>query len=660
MKGQSHATTTTLAEAQEHFRLLVSGVLEHAIFLMDTQGYIRTWNAGAENIKGYRPAEIIGQHFSRFYPPEAVASGKPARALATALSEGHYREEGWRVRKDGTLFWASVVISAVRDEAGQHTGFLKITRDLTDRKRAEDALRESEEKFRLMVEAVKDYAIFMLDPNGHVASWNPGAERIKGYTADEILGSHFSRFYPEAEVAAEKPQKELAIAVEQGRYEEEGWRVRKDGTTFWASVIITPVWDEKHTLRGFAKVTQDLTRRLQAEQQQMQLLREQAARAEAEKTNQAKDEFLAVLSHELRTPLNAIVGWAHLLRAAPNLDDTQVARGLEAIDRNATIQTQIVSDVLDISRMTSGKIRLTPRRVDPAEVVSAALDTVRPAAAAKGIELRASRPEQAAFVYADADRLQQVIWNVLQNAIKFTPSGGHVEATVARRTSHVEISIADTGAGIAPDFLPHVFESFRQADSSSSRKHGGLGLGLAIVKQLVELHGGRVEARSEGEGKGTTVSVRLPLMPLAADVPGPPVGHRPTPRLSGVSVLVVDDHADTRELVALALKQAGATVVTAAGAGEGLAALRAERPDVLLCDIEMPGESGYELMQKVRALPPNAGGLTPAIALTAYARDEDRVRTLLAGFQRHLPKPVRPDELASAVAALAGTIRDPL
>jgi hypothetical protein len=662
VRRRSHAAGT-LAEAQEHFRLLVSGVREHAIFLMDTEGRIQTWNTGAEAMKGYRAEEIIGQHFSRFYLPEEVAAGKPQRELEIAEAEGHYREEGWRVRKDGSLFWASVTISAVRDESGQLGGFLKMTRDLTDKKRAEDALKESEEKLRLMVEAVNDYAIFMLDPHGLVASWNPGAERIKGYRVDEIVGSHFSRFYPKEDVDSRKPDRELEIAVADGRYQEEGWRIRKDGTTFWASVTISPVRDPAGTLRGFVKVTQDLTERRHAEQQRLELLREQAARAEAEKVNQVKDEFLAMLSHELRTPLNAIVGWAHLLRAAPQLDQTQVAKGLEAIDRNAAIQTQIVSDVLDISRMTSGKVRLNPRRVDPGEVVNAAIDTVRPAAEAKRVNVGVSLPEEPAFVYADGDRLQQVVWNVLQNAVKFTPSGGRVEVRVERRKSSVEIAVTDTGAGIGPEFLPHVFETFRQADSSSSRRHGGLGLGLAIVKQLVELHGGRVTAESKGEGRGTTVRVRLPLMPLSVDPAAPAPqreGQRPLPQLGGVSVLVVDDHTDARELVAVALQQAGAKVVTAADAAERLAALRERRPDVLLCDLEMPGEDGYEMMRKVRALPANAGGLTPAIALTAYARDEDRVRTLLAGFQRHVAKPVRPDELAAAVAALAGATRPPM
>ena len=508
------------------------------------------------------------------------------------------------------------------------------------------------------MEAVKDYAVFLLDPTGHVVSWNTGAERIKGYTADEIIGSHFSRFYTPPDLASGKPARELAIAEKDGRYHEEGWRLRKDGTTFWASVTITPVRDEKGVLHGFAKVTQDLTEKMKSEQQQAQLVREQAAREEAEKTNRLKDEFLAVLSHELRTPLNAIVGWAHLLRSSPTLAPTQIGRGLEAIERNANIQTQIVSDVLDVSRMTSGKIRLSPRRMDPGEIVSAAIDTVRPAADAKRQDLKCHLPKAPEYVYGDPDRLQQVIWNLLQNAVKFTPAGGRIEATLARRDSHVELVISDTGIGIEPGFLPYVFDTFRQADSSSSRRHGGLGLGLAIVKRLVELHGGQVEAHSEGQGRGTAITVRLPLMPLLPGAAGVSRdGNGTTVRLDGVSVLVVDDHADTRELVATALIQAGATVFTAADAVEGLSEMRARRPDVLLCDLEMPGESGFEMMQKVRALPSAEGGLTPAIALTAYARDEDRVRTLSVGFQRHISKPARPDEITKAIAALAGATR---
>jgi hypothetical protein len=647
-----------LAEAQEHFRLLVARVEDYAVFLLDPGGHVITWNAGAERIQGYRAEEIIGQHFSVFYRPEDAQSGRPGRELEAARREGHYREEGWRLRQDGTPFWAGVVLTAVRDADGEISGFLKITRDLTERRRREEALRQSEERFRLLVETVEDYAIFMLDPEGNVASWNRGAERIKGYRAHEILGRHFSGFYRAEDVQSGHPQHELATARAEGRYHEEGWRVRKDGSLFWADVTITAVRDDTGTLRGFAKVTRDLTQRREAELRQLELVREQAARGEAEKANQVKDEFLAVLSHELRTPLNAIVGWAHLLRSPGSLPPEQVTRGLEAIERNATIQTQIVSDVLDISRITSGKIRLSPRRVDVRDVVTAAVDTTRLAAEAKQIDLRVTLPPDPQFVWADADRLQQVLWNVLANAVKFTPKGGRVEATLAVRDSRVELTVRDNGIGIGPEFLPHIFESFRQADSSSSRTHGGLGLGLAIVKRIVELHGGQVDAQSEGEGRGTAVTVTLPVLSVTgSDAAARSSGAPAATQLDGISVLLVEDHADSRELLTAMLEGLGAVVYGAAGSREGLALLRKARPDVLVSDVEMPGESGYVLIQKVRGLPPEAGGLTPAIALTAYARPDDRMQALAAGFQAHLAKPALPEELAAAIAAVVGWTR---
>jgi PAS domain S-box-containing protein len=650
--------STTFAEAQEHFRLLVAGVEDYAIFLLDADGHVMSWNAGAERIKGYEAQEIIGKHFSIFYRPEDVQSGHPRRELEIARREGHYREEGWRVRKDGTLFWASVVLNAVRDSDGEISGYLKITRDLTDRRQADEALRQSEARFRLLVDSVEDYAIFMLDPQGHVASWNRGAERIKGYRADEILGRHFSAFYSPEDVRSGHPLHELAVARSEGRYEEEGWRVRKDGSLFWADVTITAVRDDTGTLRGFAKVTRDLTQRRESEQQQLQLFREQAARVEAERTNQIKDEFLAVLSHELRTPLNAIVGWAHLLRAPDRLPPEQVTRGLEAIERNATIQTQIVSDVLDISRITSGKVRLSPRGVDVRDVVTAAVDTTRLAAEAKRIDLRTTLPADPQFAWADADRLQQVVLNLLSNAVKFTPSGGRVDATLATRDSRIELTVRDTGIGMAPEFLPHVFETFRQADSSSSRSHGGLGLGLAIVKRLVELHGGEVRAQSEGEGRGTVMSFTLPVLPVTGAAVAAHSGEAAaTTRLDGLSILLVEDHADSRDLLTAILEGLGAAVYSAASAAEGLALLRKARPDVLVSDLEMPGESGYVLIQKIRALPPEAGGLTPAIALTAYVRADERMQALAAGFQAHLAKPALPEQLAASIAAVVGWTR---
>jgi PAS domain S-box-containing protein len=646
---------STHSEAQEHFRLLVAGVEDYAIFLLDPDGHVISWNKGAERIKGYRADEIVGQHLSVFYRPEDVKAGRPERMLETARTTGHSREEGWRKRKDGTLFWASVTLSRIEDPPGTLAGFIKITRDLTQRRQAEEILRESEERFRLLVDTVVDYAIFMLDPNGNVASWNRGAERIKGYAPSEIIGRHFSVFYRPEDVRSGHPAEELEIATREGRYEEEGWRVRKDGSVFWAGVTITAVRDSHGVLRGFAKVTRDLTSRRAGEQQRLELAREQAARAEAERANQVKDEFLAVLSHELRTPLNAIVGWAHLLRSPAKLPPDQVVRGLEAIERNATIQTQIVSDVLDISRITSGKVRLAPRRIDVRDVVTAAVDTVRPAAEARRIDLGSTLPPDPVFVWADPDRLQQVAWNLLSNAVKFTPTSGRVGVTVSSQDSKVEVVVRDNGQGIRADFLPHVFESFRQADSSSSRAHGGLGLGLAIVKRLVELHGGEVRAESEGEGRGTTVIVRLPVMSVtttsatAGEEPSAPMT-----RLDGLSVLVVEDHADSRDLLITMLTGVGAVVFSAATAADALALLQTERPNVVLSDLEMPGETGYDLIQKVRALPREQGGLTPAIALTAYAHPDDRVRALAAGFQWHLAKPALPEELSKAVAAVVG------
>jgi PAS domain S-box-containing protein len=656
--GSRKASVSPLDEAREHFRLLVDGVQDYAIFLLDPTGHIVSWNAGAHKMKGYTEDEILGRHFSIFYRPEDVESNHPEEELQTARREGHYREEGWRVRKDGSLFWASVVISAVHDPPGTLAGFLNITRDLTEKRDAEQTLRESEERFRLLVESVRDYAIFMLDPEGRIVSWNAGAQRIKGYRADEIIGRHFSVFYRPEEVQARHPAHELQIAIAEGRYEEEGWRVRKDGTLFWAGVTITAIRDGTGTLRGFAKVTRDLTVRREAAKQELQLFREQTARAEAEKANQVKDEFLAVLSHELRTPLNAIVGWSHLLRSPGRLAPEQFARGLDAIERNATIQNQLVSDVLDISRITSGKVRLSPRRVDANDIVVAAMDSVRLAADAKRIDLRARLPPEPQFVWADPDRLQQVVWNLLSNAVKFTPAGGRVEASLSLRDSRVEMAVSDTGVGIRPDFLPHVFDSFRQADSSSTRAHGGLGLGLAIARRLVELHGGEIEARSEGEGKGATLTVKLPVMPLVTTTGAGDADRLAAPvRLDGITILVVDDHADSRELVATILEGLGASVRSAGSAAEALDLLRIEKPDVLVSDLEMPGESGYDMIQKVRALTPELGGLIPAVALTAYAREEDRARVLAGGFQTHVAKPALPQELADAIAQVVGLTR---
>jgi signal transduction histidine kinase/CheY-like chemotaxis protein len=400
-------------------------------------------------------------------------------------------------------------------------------------------------------------------------------------------------------------------------------------------------------------------RRADAEHERLVAL-ERVARADAERADRTKDEFVATVSHELRTPLNSVLGWARLLRLG-KLDAAATTRAIETIERSAHAQAQIVDDLLDVSRIVRGELRLDVRPVELVPVLEAAIEAVRPAAAARHIAIAAVLTPRAGPVAGDPGRLQQVIWNLLSNAVKFTPPGGRVEVRLDREETEVAIRVRDTGAGIDPAFLPHLFERFRQADSSSTRTHGGLGIGLAIVRHLVEAHGGVVGASSDGPGKGAMFTVRLPVStaaraPRAAPAPLPQLGveARPLAGLERVRVLVVDDDADTLEVLRQVLEAAGAQVVAAASAREALAALSVRPPDVLLSDIGMPGEDGYALIRKVRSLDPSHGGRVPAAALTAYTQLEDRRQALLAGFQIYLSKPIEPAELTAAVARLAG------
>jgi PAS domain S-box-containing protein len=657
----------SLEESEDRYRLLVEGISDYAIFMLDPSGRVLTWNTGAQRIKGYQEAEIIGQHFSRFYPPEALQRGLPDHELRVAAAEGRFEDEGWRVRKDGSLFWASVVITSLRGHSGKLRGFAKVTRDLTQRRAQEEAVRQSEEHFRLLVEGVSDYAIFMLDANGYVMTWNSGARRIKGYIADEIIGQHFSKFYPADAVESGWPEHELQVAIEHGRFVENGWRVRKDGSRFWANVVITALRDDSGRLRGFAKLTRDLSERERAEaaevhgKQREELLEaERSARIAAQRAARMKDEFLATLSHELRTPLNAILGWTQLLQrqGKPKPDDFQ--RALEVIDRNARAQVQLIEDLLDLSRIMAGRIRLDVRETDLGGVVREAIESVEPAAQAKGIAIHRPSDYPFALVSGDPGRLQQVIWNLLSNAIKFTSNGGRVQVSVRRANSHIEISISDTGIGISASFLPHVFDRFSQQDSSATRNYRGLGLGLAISKQLVELHGGSLHADSPGEGQGATFTMSLPILhaeneqPSEANSPDTTRAERlPLPSLGGVRVLVVDDESDARDLIRRVLEQYGAAVTAIASGEEALRILEFSEPQVLISDIGMPGMDGYQLMRRIRASEYGRPRM-PAIALTAFARAEDRKRAILAGFQSHLAKPIDMAELVILVAGLAG------
>jgi PAS domain S-box-containing protein len=975
-----------LRRAEERFHHLVDAVTDYAIFLLDAQGCVATWNAGARRTKGYTEGEVVGQHFSVFYPAEDRAAQKPERILDIVRNHGRYEEEGFRVRKDGTQFWASVTITALRDETGTVTGFAKVTRDLTERKRSEEELRRSEEKFRLLVECVEDYAIYMLDPGGNVTTWNRGAGRMTGYSAEEIMGKNFAVFFPPEDVEAGKASSELATALRDGHTEDEGWRVRKDGTHFWANATLTALRDGHGEHIGFAKVTRDLTLRREAEERGRQLAREHAARAAAElgerrvreseeryralserleivfenvadciiaedrsgrvvlanaaaasmfgyestqtllaaapgevydgidlldengvrvpaerrpntavlagqrtvsatlemrakrsrvdrwvfvragsvlgsdgepelaisiwhdvslerlqerrekflaqataalgmsldrretlanlahslvpgladwcsihvvegdearclavahadphkgkllesfytnfpeqrsddglrwrvirsgesevfndigeetlariaselernaiarevgirsilvapihhrtrvvgaicfvnaesrrtydfshaalaeelgrragvalenvelyadaqralrfaeHASRAKDEFLATVSHELRTPLSAILGWSQVLR--DRVSDPNLKKPLEVINRNALAQVRIIDDILEVSRIITGKFRIEPKPTDLLGITRDAIEAVRPSANAKQIEILFHSTSEYRLLLADPDRLQQVVWNLLTNAVKFTTAGGKIEVRERQLGSDVFLSVTDTGAGIAPDVLSHVFDRFWQADSSTTRRVGGLGLGLALVRHIVELHGGTVEAASAGQGKGATFTIRLPIEAVLqpkAEMDPPPLEQQAliAGMLTGLRILVVDDEEDARDLIGTVLREAGAVVETSHSAADGLAAFKRFRPDVLVSDIGMAGEDGFSFVRSVRSLGATEGGNVPALALTAFARAEDDAQALAAGFTKHVGKPVAPDRLVATLREVA-------
>jgi PAS domain S-box-containing protein len=935
-----------------------------ALFMLTPDGTISFWSRGAALVTGYAPEEMLGQHFSRLYVSEDIRTNKPNRQLAVAREFGRVEDEGFQVCKDGSRLRANLVITTILDEHGELRGFGVVARDVTAKRLAEDELRQSEQRFHGLVDAVVDYAIFMLDLDGYVSTWNAGAARLKGYTAAEIIGEHFSVFYTPEDRAAGKPQRFLEIVRREGRIEDEGFRVKKDGSRFWADVVITTLRGEKGEVTGFAKVTRDLTERRQA---QAELVREQVARAAAEQAGQrvreseeryralssrlqvvfegvadaimaqdsagrivfantaaadvfgfdsaaalmktnadpvssrfdvldrddrpsagpklraadmlvsgpstdgvlhlrdrltgidrwvatrnstvsggggepdlvitiwhdvtperrrerqarfiadatialaaslderlmltslaealvpgvadwcsislvaedafdnvalvqregtapadldrfhrtflestgehgprpairtgqttlldftasdvaqaalvapiklrgetigvialflergtrrydwmhvasveeicrrtssalenarlyaaaqravvraeeasrAKDEFLATVSHELRTPLTAILGWARLL--ADRTKEPALAKPVNVIHRNALAQAKIIDDILDVSRVITGKFRLETKTTEIVSIIRDALEVVRPSAAAKGVALECTTDAAAIDLVADPQRLQQAIWNLLSNAVKFTDAGGKVSVSLRRTEVALVIDVQDTGAGIEASFLPFVFDRFRQADATTTRRIGGLGLGLAIVRHIIELHGGTVSATSEGLGKGSTFSIVLPLRAAAQDVDEV---RRAVPKLaddaagaalSGIKVLVVEDDDDTRDLFVNALSQRGAEVVSAASALAGFQCFREQRPDVIVSDVGMPVEDGYSFIARLRSLPVEEGGEVPALALTAFAGEEDQRRALAAGYTLHAGKPIEPDALSSLVARL--------
>jgi PAS domain S-box-containing protein len=650
---QAEESALTLAqEWQTTFDSIKDGV-----GLLDREGRFLRCNNAMTELLSKPSSEIIGCWYQEVIQ---ATLGSSDAMLFTGVRETRHRQS---IELKSSGRWFSITVDPVLDEGGAFTGAVYILADITDRRRAEAALQASEERFRLLLENVEDYGILFLDTQTHINGWSVGAERILGYHEAEVLGQPGSIIFTPEDREQGEDEKEVNTALAEGRAEDERWHIRKDGTRFWASGMLTPLRDERGQLRGFAKILRDFTERKRAEEERAQLLaREQEARAQAEAANRLKDEFLATLSHELRSPLNAMLGWIRLLNSR-KFDEKTTARAMETIERSAKSQAQLVEDLLDVSRIIRGQLRLNIRPIELISAIEAAIETVRPAAEAKEIGIQTRLDPVAGLVAGDSDRLQQIVWNLLSNAIKFTPKGGRVDVRLERVNSHVEIIVTDTGQGISTEFVPYVFERFRQADSSITRSYSGLGLGLAIVRHLVELHGGTVRADSPGEGQGATFTVKLPLMSLrvksdrgervhSSVESGEPSGNLLL--LNGVRVLIVDDETDSREVLTATLEQVGAEVTAVASASEALDAITQLTPDVLVSDIGMPLEDGYSLIRKVRQLKAEQGGQIPAIALTAYARPEDRMRALAAGFQMHIAKPLEPTELVTMVASLAG------
>ena len=634
-------------KSDDCFRLLVDTVKDYGFFTLDPAGFVTSWNPGARHLKGYEEREIVGSHFSRFYPAEDIAAGKPANELKRAVAFGRVEDEGWRVRKDGTRFRARVVITALRDPAtGELRGFGKVTHDLTAQTEAGERLRHSEEQFRLLVESVHEYAIFMLDPTGCVATWNSGAEKAKGYAVEEIVGEHFELFYPAEDRASGKPARLLEEAKRKGHVREQGTRVRKNGSTFQADVLITAVHDEEGRLRGFSKVTRDVT-------DQIHTRDSEAARLAAEKAGKAKDDFLAVLSHELRTPLTPVLAGAdYLIGNAAQVTPAELVKELCAIRRNALLEAQLIDDLLDLTRISRGKIELQCELLDLHAVLSEICVISQENISAKGLVIMQKLDAGQHWTKADPIRIRQALWNVLSNAVKFTPNGGRISVRTCNNSAgKLRVEISDTGVGIEPEQADRIFDAFEQGERTVTRRFGGLGLGLAITRSIINLHGGSISVHSHGHDKGASFLVELDAASKAAAATESETAAAATAGITAhpLRILLVEDHADTQRILSRLLSRLGHEVELASDVKDGLAHLQNATFDCLLSDIGLPDGSGLDLMSAARATQPRIRG----IALSGFGMEQDLRNSTAAGFECHLTKPVDFAALRGVLAQLS-------
>jgi PAS domain S-box-containing protein len=645
-------TTTTPAplvlnvDDNEAVRYATSRILRQAGFRVQEAG------SGEEALAGAGGVDLVvldvklpgmsGFEACRRIKADPALAGIPVLHLTSAYGSG----EHWATALDAGA-------DAYLTHPVEPIVLVATVRSLLRTREAEAEVRRAASFWQKTFDAISD-GVALLDPEFRILRSNRAFARLVGRAGDEMKGVSAEDLLPGLSRSAAAPETG-SVDVRSGDR--------------WLEVSCDPVSGPPARMEGAVLIVTDVTARREAETERAHLLeRETAARHEAEKANRLKDDFLATLSHELRTPLNAIVGWATILRAQP-ADPALAERAVGVIERNARIQKQLIEDILDVSRVVTGKLRLVVAPLNLGEVIEAALESVRPSAQAKQIALEVTLSPELAELEGDAARLHQVMWNLLSNAVKFTPMGGRVSVRALREGAWVRMEVEDTGAGVEPEFLPHMFERFRQADSSSTRRHGGLGLGLAIVRHLVELHGGTVQAASPGPDLGITFTVRLPFTVPRAPAPDPAKG-RPDlrsageaqaaaaheTRLDGIRVLVVEDEPDTLELVVTILRHRGAAVEAVSTSREALAAVARTPPDVLLSDIGLPGEDGLALIRAIRELPAGRGGSLPAAALTAYVREQDRAQALRAGFQAHVTKPIRPADLVQIVASLVAPL----
>jgi PAS domain S-box-containing protein len=634
-------------EQDRRFRILVDGVVDYAIYMLDPSGLVTNWNLGAERLKGYSADEIIGQHFSRFYTKEERAIGIPGRVLDIAAREGRYEAEGWRVRKDGSRFWASVVVDAIFDPAGRLEGFAKVTRDITERRAAQDALRESERQFRLLVAGVTDYAIYMLDPNGIVVSWNAGAERIKGYKASEIIGQHFSRFYTERDRAAGLPVRALHAATQEGRFEAEGLRMRKDGALFWANVVIDPIRDEKRELIGFAKITRDITERRNA---QKALQESESQRAHAQKMD-ALGKLTGGVAHDFNNLLMVVSGYIRTLKQTV-ADDPRATRAAEAIELAAKRGATLTRQLLTFSRRQT----MNPTVFLPAQQVEA----IRPMLASSlggSVRLISSNDSDVWPVKVDASEFEFALVNLVLNARDATPAGGVISITAENvvltradtkagvEGEFVALHVSDTGCGIAPDVLPNVFDPF----FTTKQEGKGSGLGLSQVHGFAHQSGGTITVRTE-LGKGTTFTIYLPR---ANEEAGTTEFEPALERSVGGTVLLVEDNPGVAEVTVLMLKDLGYEVQAVSGPTAALEVVDSKSFDLVISDIVMP--EAMDGLALARALRERRPGL-PVLLATGYSE----AATEAAGEFTVMRKPFQLADLSRIAARVIAESKQPL